>query len=825
VTRHIEALAECFIGQGHHVRVLAPFDPPGRFSSALHRGAAPQPVPTPDYLIPLGRTFGIPANGAVSNVSLTPFGLTTALTELRTGHYDVIHIHEPMSPVAPWVVTDWMPLPKVGTFHTYNESHVVNRLSALIGARRMLNRLHVRIAVSEASAWTAKRFFGGHYRIIPNGVQVDPARAIESARRPIGDKLKIVFVGQAVERKGLPLLLRAFEALRDHIPCELTVIGPTVEELNPLMLDPRGVRMLGKVDDQTKWRELERADVLCAPSLGGESFGMVLTEAFAAGTPVVASDIAGYRDVVRDGVDGMLVAVGDAQSLAESLRELYCEPERRAQMAVAAAQDVQRFAWPRIAEEVLGAYEDAIATPAPESTLKRVAVGIGARAADLKPHAPARRIESLEPKAPGARRSHAKHLVRRGALAAVTIAGVVLAALALQKIGIGNIASAIATSSPSFVIIGLAVMCSAMAVRAISWHAILTAALQNSRVRLSDAMQGTFIGVLMSSTLPARLGEPARAMVVARRTGRPRENFPVVLGTLVSQTFLNIVALAILGAIMFSSVNIFHGHQSALLAVAIAPFALLLVIVVLPSVLRHRVTQRFERVQAVARQARTACTRVRDGLKVFRQPRLGAIAAVAQLAAWGLQSLSCYLLLIALGLSHQVGFAGAAAVLFAVNVTAVLPATPANVGVFQAAAATVLHTGWHVGWTTGIAYGVILQAVEVTTAILMGMPALLKEGMSWREIKMRAMHATPVKLAERAPRPAAERVMAAAGATAAASTAAAAGATVEATTGEAVTAAAPIAATNGQPQAPPAIPHPNRATATSRSSSAVQAEG
>jgi phosphatidylinositol alpha-mannosyltransferase len=749
VTRHIEALTECFIAQGHHVRVLAPFDPPGRLSSALHRGARPQPLAAPEFLVPLGRTVGIPANGAVSNVSLTPYGLATAYMELRTGHYDVIHIHEPMSPVAPWVVTDWMPLPKVATFHTYNEAHVVNRLSALIGARRMLNRLHVRIAVSEASAWTAKRFFGGHYRIIPNGVHVDPERALRSARRPMGETLKIVFVGQAVERKGLPLLLRAFEALRDHIPCELTVIGPSQEELKPLLLDPRGVRMLGKVHDETKWQELEQADVLCAPSLGGESFGMVLTEAFAAGTPVVASNIAGYRDVVKDGVDGVLVPAGDAQALAEALRELYCEPESRAAMALAAAHNVERFAWPHVAEEVLEAYEDAIATPAPESWPKRAAVKLGTRAADLKPHAPARRMVSLQPKTPADKRSRAMGLLRRGALAAVSIAGIVLAVLALQSIGLSNIGHALVDSSPTFVILGLVVMGSAMAVRAISWHAILQAALENSRVRLSDAMQGTFIGVLMSSTLPARLGEPARAMVVARRTGKPRQNFPVVLGTLVSQTLLNILALIILAAIMFSSVDIFQGHESALVAVVAAPFVLLLVIAVLPTLLRHRATQRFRRLQVLARQAHAAVTRVRDGLKVFRHLRLGLVATSAQLGAWALQTLSCYLLLVALGLSHKVGIAGAAAVLFAVNISAVLPATPANLGVFQAACVAVLHAGWHVDFGTGVAYGVILQAVEVSTAILMGMPALLKEGMSWREIKMRAMHATPVKLAER----------------------------------------------------------------------------
>jgi phosphatidylinositol alpha-mannosyltransferase len=331
----------------------------------------------------------------------------------------------------------------------------------------------------------------------------------------------------------------------------------------------------------------------------------------------------------------------------------------------------------------------------------------------------------------------------------VSLAGAGLGYYALQKIGFGNIASALLNSSPTFVLLGLAIMCAAMVSRGFSWYAILKAALPRARIRVIDAMQGTMIGVLMSSTLPARLGEPARALVVARRTGRPRENFPVVLGTLVSQTMLNLVALAILGAIMFSSVDFFNGHQDALLLVAIVPAVLLLVVLVLPQVLRHPATRRFGRVQAMATQVRGALTRVREGLKVFRSPRLGAIAAVMQLTAWGLQALSCYMLLIALGLSHQTGFAAAAAVLFAVNVTAVIPATPANLGVFQAACVAVLHTGWHVGFAAAFAYGVILQGVEVATAILMGMPALLKEGMSWREIRMRAMHATPVKLPER----------------------------------------------------------------------------
>jgi phosphatidyl-myo-inositol alpha-mannosyltransferase len=733
------------------VRVLAPFDPPDALAAALHRRARPQATVAPDYLVSLGRTVGFKANGSVSNLSITAYGVSALHRELRSGRYDVVHIHEPIAPVTGWVACDWTRAPLVGTFHSYSNKRLPNTIANVIGARRVLNHLHVRIAVSEAAAWTGRRWFGGRYRVIPNGVHVDPARAAVVAAREPGDVLRIAFVGQSVERKGLPLLLRAFEALREHVPTELTVVGPTAEELAPLMLDPTGVRALGKVDDERKRYELERADVLCAPSLGGESFGMVLTEAFAAGTTVVASDIAGYRDVVTDGLDGVLVPAGDAQGLAETLRDLYHEPDRRRALAQAAATTVQKFAWERVAAEVLEAYEDAIAMPEPAGALNRAAVRIGARPADLQPRVRPRRLPSLEP-APVAARKGAWAIARRVAMLTVTLVGAILAVLALQKIGIGKIASALINSSPSYVLLGLAAMCSAMVLRAFSWHAILRAALPRARVRLSDAMQGTMIGVLMSSTLPARLGEPSRALVVARRTGRPREHLPVVLGTVVSQTVLNIVALIVLGAIMFSSVDFFNGHQDALVIAAVAPAALLAFVLLAPILLRYGPGgTRFARAHAAMAQIRGALTRVRAGLTVFRRPRLGVVAAGAQLSAWALQCLSCYLLLVALGLGHTAGIAGAAAVLFAVNITAVLPATPANLGVFQAACAAVLHTGWHVGYGTGVAYGVILQAVEVSTAILMGMPALLKEGMSWREVRLRALHAAPVKLPARSP--------------------------------------------------------------------------
>src|SRR5205823_12891148 len=163
------------------------------------------------------------------------------------------------------------------------------------------------------------------------------------------------------------------EALREHVPTELTVIGPSPEELAPLMLDPRGVRMLGKVGEEEKRAELEQADVLCAPSIGGESFGMILTEAFAAGTPVIASNIAGYADVVTDGVDGVLVPPADAQRLAEELQQMYVEPAWRERMAAAARANAERYAWPHVAERVAAVYERVQGAAAPVSAPEAVA--------------------------------------------------------------------------------------------------------------------------------------------------------------------------------------------------------------------------------------------------------------------------------------------------------------------------------------------------------------------------------------------------------------------------------------------------------------------
>ncbi len=742
VNRHVEALAEALIARGHELRVLAPWDPSDRLSRVLHRAPA-DPRDRPDYLIPLERTVGFAANGAVSNLSVSPAAVTSMRRELQAGRFDVVHVHEPVAPALGWDACSFAGAPVVGTFHAYSTKRFPNTVARLLGARRKLNQLSVRIAVSEAAAWTGRRWFGGDYSVIPNGVDVD---APPRAAKPESDELRVLFVGRSEERKGLPVLLQAFEGLIEHVPARLTLIGSSPDDVRKYVPDPATearIETLGRISGDVLWQRLHEADVLCAPSLSGESFGMVLTEAFAAGTPVIASEIAGYSDVVTDGSDGTLVPPADAQRLAEELQRMYLEPARREAMGRAAREAASGYAWPRIAERVERVYEEAREAPQPATALGRVAGRAGLAPINGGPRRPPKRLPSLDP--PPAQGPRGHRIARQVGLGVAAALGLGLSALAAQKIGLQNVVGSIVRSDVGWVLIATGLMMCAMVMRAVSWLAIARAALPRRPLRRRDVTSATMIGVLMSATLPARLGEPARAMVLARRTGRIRETFPVLLGTLVSQTVLNIVALALLGVIIVASTDLFHSSSQRLFLFSMAPLILLVAVLLAPMLVRQTGSGRVARLIGAVRGP---LLRVRTGLRVFRDPRRGAAATAAQLAAWGIQLLACAALFQALGLGG-IGIGAAAAVLFAVNVTAVVPATPSNIGVFQLAVISVLTTGFGVGAADALAYGVILQAVEIATAVTLGLPALVREGLTWSDMRLRALSAAPVRLSPR----------------------------------------------------------------------------
>lgn len=743
VNRHVESLAGQLRLRGHELRVFAPWDLPGRSSRLLRRGPA-EPRERPDYLVPLGSTICFKANGAVSNVSVRPSAITGMRREMKAFAPDVVHAHEPPAAVLSWDACSYREAPVVGTFHAYSTSALPNHLATLAGARRKLNQLHSRIAVSEAAAWTGRRWFGGDYTIIPNGVDLAGAAA---APKSHDGELRVLFVGRTEERKGLPVLLAAFEALVEHVPSRLTVVGAEAADVQPYLDGHDGleqVEVLGRISDEELRRQLAAADVLCAPSLAGESFGMVLTDAFAAGTPVIASNIAGYADVVTDGLDGVLVPAADPQRLAEELQRLHHEPDRLEAMGQAARRSAERFAWPHVTEQVEAVYQEALEAPEPRTTGEAVRRRIGLTPADGSRPRRAARLPRLDPEPAKAVATHRTR--RRIALGVAGVLGVGLTAIAANRIGVDKVVHNVVRSDVTLVLAALALMMVSLIMRAASWFATVKSALPRHPLRRRDVASATMVGVLMSATLPARVGEPARAMVLARRVGRMRETFPVLLGTLVSQTTMNLGALGLLGAIIIWETDLFAASSERLFLFSMAPLLILLAVVVAPAVVRRNGSGRVARAVGAIR---AALVQMRTGLHVFRDPRRGPVALAAQLIAWMLQLAACYVLFSALGLHVAAQLGAAAAVLFAVNVTAVVPATPSNVGVFQLATISVLTTGFGVGAADALAYGVVLQAVEIATAVALGLPALVREGVTWSDMRMRALSAAPVRLSPR----------------------------------------------------------------------------
>ena len=419
-------------------------------------------------------------------------------------------------------------------------------------------------------------------------------------------------------------------------------------------------------------------------------------------------------------------------------------------MGLAARASAERFAWPRVASRIERVYERAVDLPAPADPVARGFRADRARAGRRAAAGP--REAAAVPRA-GSRRSSARAAAgwpAASASASRALVGVGLTYLAARRIGVDNVVESAVRSDLAWILVATALMCASMFFRAGAWLLAARSALPGFSLRRRDFTSATMIGVLMSATLPARLGEPARAMIISRRIGRFRETFPVLLGTLVSQTALNIVALVLLGVVIVSSTDLFSRSSEHLFLVSLAPALLLIAVVAAPALVRRSGSGRIARLAAMAPR-RPRPGPVRAG-RLPRPPPRAARRRCRSLTAWAIQVAACFALAVAMGLDDAMGIGGAAAVLFAVNVTAVVPATPSNIGVFQLAVISVLTTGYGVGAADALAYGVILQAVEIATAVGLGLPALVREGMSWSDVRLRALSAAPVRLQPQAAR-------------------------------------------------------------------------
>lgn len=327
-----------------------------------------------------------------------------------------------------------------------------------------------------------------------------------------------------------------------------------------------------------------------------------------------------------------------------------------------------------------------------------------------------------------------KRAARRAGLVAAALLLAAALTFALTRLNLPHVAHALLSASPGWVVVALLLMMLSLLARAVSWHATLRAALPD-HVPWAPVLRATMIGVMASAVLPGRIGEPTRVLVLSRRLpGRSTQTFPVVAGTVFSQTLINLAALGVLAAVTFTSVPLLNGHATALEAVFAVPAFVALFVLGAPALLRLAQRSHSLRIRRGAVAFAGLLQLARHGLVVFARPRYGAPAIGFQLLAWALQWGSCYVVILALALDPQATPITAAAILLAVNVTAVVPATPSNVGVFQAACLVVL-AAYGIGAGPALAYGIILQAVELSTALLLGVPALLREGMTWQDIR------------------------------------------------------------------------------------------
>ena len=363
VNTHVEHLAEELEGRGHETWVIAPvgaLTPARRHMDSRQHAMA-------ERFIPVGSAVPVPSNGSVAYVNFSPQLVARMDRAVRYGRFDVLHVHEPCTPAVSAMAVLLATSPVVGTFHAaLDSSGYYDQLQWVVAA--IMKRIDVRVAVSEAARAFPQSRFPGPYRIIPNGVAVEkyaPALGVSKVRG------RILFVGRAEKRKGLGVLLQAFTLLRERAPhATLVIAGATRRQVleterngTGLPVELTGVDALGWIADEEKIAHLGDAEIVCAPSLAAESFGIVLAEAMAAGVPVVASDLPGYRAVLRDGQAGRLTPPGDPVALADALYDLLQDEDERRRLAAAGSAAAAELSWGRITDSIIEAYEDAIAAP------------------------------------------------------------------------------------------------------------------------------------------------------------------------------------------------------------------------------------------------------------------------------------------------------------------------------------------------------------------------------------------------------------------------------------------------------------------------------
>jgi phosphatidylinositol alpha-mannosyltransferase len=352
VVEHAELQAEALRALGCEVRTIMGNDPPGQFTRVLHPRHGRHGSP-PHDVIPIGRSVIVPANGTLPNIILSPRSVFRIKQALERERFDVVHLHEPMTPTPCIATLAFCTAPMVGTFHANGELRWMHIAKPVWGF--LAERLDRRIAVSERARESAARWLPGRYEIVPNGVLVPPHAD------PGGREDRVLFAGRHETRKGLPVLLRAWPEIRRRTGATLRICGADPLAVRLLMTRQRipddGIDILGFLPQDAFTEELLKAKVLVAPSLGGESFGIVLARAMACATPVAASDIPGYRDVMT-AETAAAFPPGDAAALTDAVERLFAdEPARRAMGAAGRELARTRYAWDAIARRLLDIYE------------------------------------------------------------------------------------------------------------------------------------------------------------------------------------------------------------------------------------------------------------------------------------------------------------------------------------------------------------------------------------------------------------------------------------------------------------------------------------